>query len=72
MLQCEDLSPPYQIIPYEKDQQSKIELVQRALIRLPKPPNKGYILGDSWYICETLFQTAKQVGFHYLGAIKKN
>ena len=38
----------------------------------PKPPNKGYILADSCYTYETLFQTAKQVGFHYLGAIKTN
>ena len=72
MLQCDDLVLPYQIIPYEKDKQSKIELVQDVLVGLPKPPHKGYILADSWYTCDTLFQTAKQVGFHYLGAIKTN
>ena len=72
MLQCEDLILPYQILPYEKDKQSKIELVQGALMSLPKPPNKGYILADSWYTCEALFQTANQVGFRYLGAIKTN
>lgn len=72
MLQCEDLILPYQIIPYEKEKQSKIELVRRALMELPKPPYKGYVLADSWYTCEALLQTAKQVGFHYLGAIKTN
>ena len=72
MLQCDDLVLPYQIIPYEKDNQSKIELVQDVLMGLPKLPHKGYILADSWDTCETLFQTAKQVGFHYLEAIKTN
>ena len=72
MLQCEDLILPYQIIPYEKDKQTKIELVQRALISLPKPPNKGYILADSWYTCESLLQTARNIGFYYLGALKTN
>lgn len=72
MLQCDDLILPYQIIPYEKDQQSKIELLREALLGLPQPPHKGYVLTDSWYTCETLFQIAKQVGFDYLGAIKTN
>ena len=70
MLQCDDVTLPYQIIPYEKDKQSKIELVKEILTTLPKPPHKGYILADSWYTCETLFQIANQLGFYYLGGIK--
>ena len=72
MLQCDDVTLPYQIIPYEKDKQSKIELVKEILTTLPKPPHKGYILADSWYTCETLFQIANQLGFYYLGGIKTN
>ena len=68
------MTSPYriQIIPYEKDKQSKIELVKEILTTLPKPPHKGYILADSWYTCETLFQIANQLGFYYLGGIKTN
>ena len=72
MLQCDDVILPYQIIPYEKDKQSKIELVKEILTTLPKPPHKGYILADSWYSCEALFQIANQLGFYYLGGIKTN
>ena len=43
-----------------------------VLTTLPKPPHKGYILADSWYSCEALFQIANQLGFYYLGGIKTN
>lgn len=72
MLQCDDLYLPYQIIPYEKYKQSKIELVKEVLTRLPKPSHKGYILADSWYTCETLPRIANQSGFYYIGGIKTN
>ena len=39
MLQCDELILPYQIIPYEKEKRTKIEIVQDVLINLPKPPS---------------------------------
>ena len=71
MLQCDDVILPYQIIPYEKDNQSKIELVKEILTTFTKPPHKGYILADSWYSCEALFQIANQLGFYYLEVSKR-
>lgn len=72
MLQCDELILPYQIIPYEKEKRTKIEIVQDVLINLPQPPSKGYILADSWYTCRHLIQLAQQIGFYYLGGIKTN
>lgn len=43
MLRCDDLVLPYQIIPYEKDKQSKIEFVQAVLMGLSKLPHTGYM-----------------------------
>lgn len=36
---------------------------------LPAPVNKGYVLADSWYSCEALFNVSTQKGFKYLGKI---
>lgn len=72
MLQCDDLVLPYQIIPYEKEKRTKIEIVKDALIDLPQPPYQGYVLADSWYTCRSLIQLAQQIGFYYLGGIKTN
>lgn len=47
VLSCDGITIPYQMIPYEKDKASKIELVQQILKTLPTPPLKGYFLADS-------------------------
>lgn len=72
MLRCGNLVLPYDIILYQKDECSKIELAVTTLKELPDPINKGYVLADSWYSCETLFNASTQRGFHYLGALKSN
>lgn len=72
MLRCGKLVLPYDIILYQKDETSKIELAQMALNELPRPVNKGYVLADSWYSCEALFKASATRGFQYLGALKSN
>ena len=68
MLRCGKLVLPYDIILYQKDETSKIELAQMALNELPRPVNKGYVLADSWYSCEALFKASATRGFQYLGS----
>ena len=72
VLSCDGITLPYQLIPYEKDKASKIELVQQILKTLPTPPLKGYFLADSWYTCTSLLTLAHDKGFAYLGAVKTN
>lgn len=72
MLRCGDTVLPFDISLYEKEKSSKIELAKAILKLLPKPVNKGYVLADSWYSCEALFNAATKCGFCYLGALKSN
>ena len=72
MLRCGNLVLPYDIVLYEKHEASKIELAKTLLKELPPPVNKGYVLADSWYSCEALFNVSTQKGFKYLGALKSN
>lgn len=72
MLRCEKLVLPYDIILYQKDEMSKIELAQKALKEFPKPANNGYVLADSWYSCEAVFNASQSIGFQYIGALKSN
>lgn len=72
MLRCGDLVLPYDIVLYQKHESSKIEIAQKVLKELPFPAYKGYVLADSWYSCEALFNASKARGFQYLGALKSN
>ena len=72
MLRYEDLVLPYDIILYQKDDMSKIEVAKNALAEFPVPPNKGYVLTDSWYSCDALFNAAECIGFKHMGALKSN
>lgn len=72
MLRCGDTVLPFDIVLYEKDSCSKIQLAQDILALLPPPVYAGYVLADSWYSCEALFNAAAQKGYCYLGALKTN
>jgi len=72
MLRCGDLVLPYNIVLYEKEVCSKIEVARLAIISLPKPVSRGYVLTDSWYSCQTLFEAAQSVGYEFIGAVKSN
>jgi len=72
MLRCGNTVLPFDIVLYEKDKSSKIELAQAILKLLPKPINQGYVLADSWYSCEDLFNASTERHFYYLGALKSN
>ena len=58
MLRCGDLVLPYNLVLYQKHEASKIELAKILLKELPSPVNKGYVLADSWYSCEALFNVS--------------
>ena len=82
MLRCGDLVLPYNITLYEKvtsdnscggkKAKSKIEIAKEITISMPHPPHGGYVVTDSWYSCNTLFEAAKLRGYHFIGAIKSN
>ena len=48
MLRCGDLVLPYNVVLYEKEKESKIEIAKEIIKSLPEV-SKGYILTDSWY-----------------------
>lgn len=72
LLSCDGLVLPYSIDIYDKNSMSKIELAKNLVKSLPKPENKGYVLGDSWYSCKTLFTASRSAGYAYIGALKTN
>jgi hypothetical protein len=78
MLRCGDLVLLYDIVLYEKatdknsSVKSKIDIVRDIIESLPPPPKDGYVVTDSWYSCQTLFEAAKSKGYHFIGAIKSN
>jgi hypothetical protein len=72
MLRCGDITLPYNIVLYEKEERSKIEIASSIIASLPTPPNKGYVLTDSWYSCQALFEASLAAGYQFIGAIKSN
>lgn len=72
LLSSDGLVLPYSIDIYDKNSMSKIELAKNLVKSLPKPENKGYVLGDSWYSCKTLFTASRSAGYAYIGALKTN
>ena len=79
LLQCGDVTIPYQLTPYDKTRMNefnkkitKIEIAINAISLLPTPPNKGFILADSWYSAEKIIKAAKLRNFDYIGALKTN
>lgn len=72
LLSCDGLTLPYSIDIYDKNKMSKIELSKQLISSLPKPENKGYVLGDSWYSCKAIFDSSRLAGYSYLGALKTN
>ena len=78
MLRCGDLVLPYDVVLYEKAvdkntlTKSKIEIACDFIKSLPIPPYGGYVVTDSWYSCQTLFDAAKAKGCHFIGALKSN
>ena len=78
MFRCGDLVLPYNIVLYQKAAdkndvvKSKIDIAQDILKTLPDPPNGGYVVTDSWYSCQVLFEASKSRGYHFIGAIKSN
>ena len=72
ILKCGDLVLPYSVTLYEKECMSKIEMTINAILSLPKAPNKGYVMADSWYSCKKIIVASLSKGFHYIGALKTN
>jgi len=72
MLRCGELVLPYTIVLYEKGERSKIKIACDIIAKLPKPATCGYVLADSWYSCKALFEAARSVGYHFIGAVKSN
>ena len=72
MLRCADMVLPYDTILYRKGKDSKIQIAKRVIYSLPEPVAKGYVLTDSWYSCQELFETALKSGYHYIATLKSN
>lgn len=72
LLECADVKLPYYMELYDKQQQSKINMVQQVIERLPDLPGTVYVLGDSWYSSQTIIRASRKRGFHYIGALRTN
>jgi hypothetical protein len=72
MVRCGDFSFPYDVVCYQKENQSKIELAMKVLSEFPRPPHGGYVLADSWFTCNKILEHAWRHGFDYIGALKTN
>jgi len=72
MLRCGNIVLPYAIELYRKEFDSKIEIAKQIIATLPRPPYKGYVLGDSWYSCKDVFDISIKKGYDYIGAVKLN
>lgn len=72
LLSCDGLVLPYSIDIYDKNTMSKIKLAECLIKSLPKPIDKGYVLGDSWYSCKAIFKASALAGYAYIGALKTN
>ena len=66
------INDSFDIVLYEKEKCSKIQLAQDILELRPPPVHIGYVLADSWYSCEALFNASEQSGYFYLGVLKTN
>jgi hypothetical protein len=68
LLECGGIKLPYYMKLYDKQEQSKIDMVQKVIEGLPNLPGKVYVFGDSWYSSQSIIKR----GFHYIGALKTN
>lgn len=71
MLSCNGLVLNYDIILYNKFQ-SKIDLVRKVAEELPVAPVISYLLCDSWYTNDKIFNAFIQKGFYSISALKVN
>jgi hypothetical protein len=72
LLQCGKIKLPLSITLYDKTVQSKIQTAIDIISVLPTPPNKGYVLADSWYSSAKVIRASKKAGFNYIGGLKVN
>jgi hypothetical protein len=70
---CGDIKLIYDIILYDKDQESKISIASKFIDKASD--FEGCIvnvLADSWYTCDEVINSCKARGFIYTGALKCN
>ena len=72
LLPCGKIKLPLAILLYDKEKQSKIQMALDIISILPTPPNKGYVLADSWYSSKSVINASKNAGFNYIGGLKVN
>jgi hypothetical protein len=63
---------PYLVQRYEKDVNSKIEMVCSVAETLPIATRLAYALSDSWYTCEAVIEAHLKRGYHFIGGLKTN
>ena len=72
LLQCGKIKFPLRISLYDKQKQSKIQMALDIISMLPAPPNKAYVLADSWYSSAKVIKASKKAGYDYIGGLKVN
>jgi hypothetical protein len=72
LLECAGVKLPYYLELYNKQQQSKIAMVQKVIEKSPDLPGKVYVFGDSWYSSQSIIRASRKRGFQYIGALKTN
>ena len=71
MIRCGDVVLPFTIALYDKTK-SKIDIAKEIIESLPEPPHIGFVVTDSWYSCQSLFEASKGKGYHFIGGLKSN
>jgi hypothetical protein len=72
MLECAGKQFPYYLEMYDKEKQSKINMVIEVIKNLPLMPSKVFVMADSWYSSNKLIKLCKKKGFYYIGGFKTN
>jgi hypothetical protein len=72
LLECAGVKLPYYMELYNKQEQSKIDMVKKVIEELPNLQGKVYVFGDSWYSSQSIIRASRKRGFQYIGALKTN
>ena len=72
MLSCNGKLVPYVMERYERERESKIDIVCRIVESLPVATGATYGLCDSWFTCQRVIEAHWKRGFHVIGGLKTN
>jgi hypothetical protein len=72
ILKCGKFTLPYDMIVYNKDVKSKIDIATDIIKELESYIKIDYVLANSWYSSKSVIQTAINANYNYIGALRTN